>query len=478
MAMSARTLLPLGVALVAYSTVLARGSALLADPDIYMHIAAGRWIIAHAAVPHADIFSHSMRGIPWVPHEWLSEVMIAYLYDHAGWAGLVVLTALALALAMAILTRALLAYLAPAYALIGATTAWGMCFPHLLARPHVLAYPLLVVWVAALVTARCKDRAPSPYLALLIALWANLHGSFVFGLVLAALFAGEALFEAQDWTAARRAVSGWGLFGLLSVVAAFATPNGISGVLLPFQMNRMDFALSWITEWKSPDFQHSQPIEAWLMLALLGALTLGVRLPITRIVMLLVLLHMALQHLRHGELLGLATPLLVAPALAPQLPRSAAAFAIVLLNRRRGSLMLPAAAGVAAVVGAFVLAAGATALRVGVRHATDRITPSAALAAARQHQVTGPVFNDFNFGGFLIFSGVAPFIDGRADMYGDEFVRRYAKREELPRLLSQYGISWTLLGADHPSVLLLDHMAGWRRLYSDPIAVIHVRGDR
>src|SRR5205085_2772381 len=110
-----RAWLPAALGLVAYSTVLARGSTVLTEPDVYLHIATGRWIIAARAVPHADIFSHSTRGAPWVPHEWLSELISACFYDYGGWIGLVVMTGLALGLAIALLTRALLAYLAPGY---------------------------------------------------------------------------------------------------------------------------------------------------------------------------------------------------------------------------------------------------------------------------------------------------------------------------------------------------------------------------
>jgi len=38
-------------------------------PDTYLHIAAGRWTLAHAALPVHDPFSHSLAGATWVPHE-------------------------------------------------------------------------------------------------------------------------------------------------------------------------------------------------------------------------------------------------------------------------------------------------------------------------------------------------------------------------------------------------------------------------
>jgi hypothetical protein len=458
-----RTLLPMGIGLFTYGAALARGSALLADPDVYLHVAVGRWIIAHGFVPHADVFSFSVPGAPWVPHEWLSEVIFATLYDQVGWVGLVALTGLTFALAMALLARALLIFLAPTYALIGTLTAWGLCAPLVLARPHVLAFPLVVAWTTSLVLARSKDRAPAPFAALLMVLWANLHGGFMIGLVLAALIGGEALFEAKDFHAARRVARNWGAFGLLSIAAAFVTPNGIAGVLLPLDMVRMNFALSFITEWMSPNFQHPQPLEIWLMLFLMGVLFIGIRLPVTRIVMLMVLLHMALTHRRHDTLLGMVTPLLLAPSLAWQLPR-----------RPEDGRPLRPSVRLAASAVAIVFAVALTAWRRDVTHEPDRFTPAAALRAVKQGQIGGPVFNDFNFGGYLIWSGVPTFIDGRADMYGDQFVRRYASRAELPQLLSEYHITWTLLAVGNPDVVVLDRLPGWRRFYADAVAVVHV----
>ena len=89
------------------------------------------------------------------------------------------------------------------------------------------------------------------------------------------------------------------------------------------------------------------------------------------------------------------------------------------------------------------------------------------------------VFNDYAFGGYLMFVGIKPFIDGRY-VYGDAFIKRYAaavsaSSDELPQLLAEYHIAWTLLGAKSPAVVLLDHLPGWRRLYADEIAVVHVR---
>jgi hypothetical protein len=221
--------LPLWVFLLAFGATLATAHNILTDQDPFWHVAVGHWIIAHRAVPHQDVFSFSMAGTPWVAHEWLAEVVLAAVYDLGGWGGLVVLAALVLAASLAVLCDLLLRYLPAAAALIGTIGAFGLAIGHLHVRPHIFGLLLLVIWLGALVEARRQERAPPLAYALLMLLWANLHGGFILGLGLAALFAGEALFEANDRVSFWRAARAWGLFLVLSMLAALVTPNGMAG---------------------------------------------------------------------------------------------------------------------------------------------------------------------------------------------------------------------------------------------------------
>jgi hypothetical protein len=193
---------------------------------------------------------------------------------------------------------------------------------------------------------------------------------------------------------------------------------------------------------------------------------------------LFVLLHMALEHARHAELLGFVAPLVLAPA-------STAAQST--LGDRRSSdrsrmaeLAKPATAFGTVLVGAMLLAVSVAKLH-GVAIKPGVSTPAAALAAVTADHVEGPVLNDYEFGGYLIFRGIKPFIDGRY-LYGDVFIRRFVEAtqvssDQLPQLLSEFGITWTLFSARRPAVVLLDRLPGWRRLYTDDIAVVHVRDD-
>jgi len=191
----------------------------------------------------------------------------------------------------------------------------------------------------------------------------------------------------------------------------------------------MSFALAALMEWGSPDFQHYQPLEIWLMVVLAAAFSLRWRLPAPRLVMLLLLLHMALQHRRHVEILGLIAPLLLAPALAHQLPdRPGGSPLLQWVDHAIAELKKPATGfGLALALVLFAVLT-ATVLPRRELHVAENITPAAAVDAVIAQHVSGPVLNDYGFGGYLIFRGFKVFIDGRADFYGDAFIKHMPRR--------------------------------------------------
>src|SRR3990172_5458936 len=157
--------LPWLVAAGVYLLLLVLGPRLLADPDTYSHIALGRWIMQHQALPDGDPFSHTMRGAHWVAFEWLSQLVYANAYALGGWVAVVAVSAAAAAAAFGQLTRFLLREWQPTPTLIAVLAAFVLTAPHILARPHMLALPLMVAWVAALIRAVHNGGAPpSPIL--------------------------------------------------------------------------------------------------------------------------------------------------------------------------------------------------------------------------------------------------------------------------------------------------------------------------
>ncbi|MFS8935005.1 hypothetical protein [Cupriavidus taiwanensis] len=444
------------------------GARLLGDPDTLWHIAAGKWMLAHRTVPATDPFSFSFYGAKWVPHEWMAEVILGASHAWLGWTGPVLVTALAASVTLTVLLRFLLRYVEPLHAFTGAVLTFLTLVQHLLARPHTLAWPLMAIWAAHLVLAREQGKRPSLWLLLVMLAWANLHGSFVLGIGLASALAAEAVLTEGN---PRRSARTWAPFLALTVMAGMLTPNGVDGLLFPFHVSGMSFSLSIISEWQPPDFRSLQPIELWLAFVLFGALYFGFRLPPTRIVLCFGLVHLALTSVRYAELLGLLAPLLLMPSIGPQLRAAIRPETKVTMSRRS----LRITAGVCATL----FAASLAFLARGISIEQSPVQPREAIRAVMTAGGNGPVFNSYNFGGYLIFSGIAPLIDGRADLYGDDFVRRYMAAYSgdaavLESLIRQYKIRWALLEPSSPAVKLLDRLPGWRSVYKDDDVVAYI----
>ena len=148
-----RRLLPLWVGVGIYALFLVAGNRLLIDPDTMWQITVGQWIIDHRAVPTTDVYSFTMRGQPWISTQWLAQVIYAKAFAMFGWSGPVVLAAAAIAATFALLAKFLSRRLSESTTLVFVAAALALTVPHLLARPHVLALPVMVLWVGELIAA-------------------------------------------------------------------------------------------------------------------------------------------------------------------------------------------------------------------------------------------------------------------------------------------------------------------------------------
>lgn len=457
--------LPLLIGCNVFALMLAVGPKLLRDADIYWHLVVGQWVVAHSAVPHTDLFSQIFVGQPWIAKEWLSQVLYAAAYAAAGWSGIVVLAATAIAFAFTVLTHELSRHFGRNTVLLFVLAALVLTAPHLAARPHVLALPVMVAWVAGLMRANDSGRAPSLMLVPLMTLWANLHGGFTLGLALMAPIAFEAVWNAAP--AERRALAlRWLRFGFAAIAAACVTPYGAESMLVTYRILSLGAALSSIAEWRSQDFSHLGAFEIVLLAAFAFALYRGVRLPPMRIVLALGLLHLALSAVRNAELFGLLGPLVLAAPLARQLGEQSSS-----TGERVGW------------IGRSVIMALAAVTALVLR--TQSFTPSADIspvaAVEKLKLIDRPVLNDYDLGGYLVYAGVAPFIDGRTELYGERFYMRWERAVTLQdvgdflQLLDDYEIGATLLKPSTPAVKLLDRLPGWERVHADATAVLHRR---
>lgn len=426
------------------------------DGDSWWHLAAGRWMLDHGAVLKRDVFSFSFSGRPWDAHEWLSEVLMAVAYRLDGWSGEHILFGLAAGAAAAMVGFHVRSHIAVTPALLVSLVGLACVSGSLLARPHLLALPLLALWTAQLLKARAAARSPRLWLAAAMLVWANLHGSFAFGLALAAGFALEAVM------ADRHAWKGWGAFLVASVIAAAITPQGVAGLVFPFKLLMLG-SLRNVGEWAPTSLTTPTPF----LIALAGTAWLGItrrlRLSPLRTLLLAGLAWLALAHVRHQMIFGVVGAMLVAEGLARTYREQ---------GRPLPGWLAPLSAGL------LILLIG---LRAGLpaTRGDDAVTPMTALQNVPASLRRQPVLNAYDFGGYLIFSGVKVFVDGRTDMYGDAFLADYDRmmrpdRRALEGVLQKWNIGWSILPPG-PAAEMMGTLPGWRRAYADQFAVVDVR---
>ena len=451
-----------------YVLLVVNGSLLLNDSDTYWQIAVGQWILDHGALPQADIYSFTRPGEPWTSSSWLAQVLFAGSYRLAGWAGPVLLAAACIAATFALLAWILGRHIPSTYAVVITLGPLVLSMGHFLARPHVLVLPLMLAWAYGLMSASERREAPSFRLLPLIALWANLHGGFVFGLVLVGAFAIDALWNAdlsQRWSLAIR----WTLFGAGALAACCATPYGWGSILASRKILDLGELLHLIYEWMPADFSSLGAFEVSILALIAGALYSGVRLSPPRIALVLGLLHMALSHVRNVEIFALLLPIVVLTPVSSQLALQPARFG-------RITAPLAGAAMLAVMLGAWSWAVAARSAFAP----PEAQSPAAAVDALMAHHPKR-VLNDLPFGGYLIWRQIPVFIDGRAELYGETFEMAYYRALQLKDvnqfldILKTYDIDAVLLTPSTPAVGLLDHIGGWQRVYADGKAVLHVR---
>ncbi len=462
---------------------------MFADGDTNWHVATGQWILAHHSVPITDPFSFTAFGHRWVTHEWLSEVVMALSYGAAGWSGVMLLVGACAAGAAALLASELRRHLGALSAFAALAFAFSVLMPHFLARPHLITLPLLVFWTARLMRARREQRLPPLWMLPLMTLWANMHGSFIFGLAFAGLFGLEAVLAeigADEGGTLLKPIgkpistaAKWGAFLIALTGMACITPNGVTGLTYPVYVMSMK-NLGSIGEWKPAHFGKISSLELALFFTLAVCLYRGVRVGAARLGLLLLLFFMTLQHIRQEVVLAVMAPLLLAEPMGRVFEPARAGESNQGPDRSVAWPPLAEIGPPAAVLALFFLATAAWRVATPTTRKDSAGVPVTALAHVPAALRTERVFNDYSFGGWLIFNHIPVFMDGRSDMYGDTLLSLYlavdaGDRASIDKAFRKYGVKWSIMTPSSGLVKVLDATPGWRRIWTDKTAVVQAR---
>jgi hypothetical protein len=449
------------------------------DPDIWWHLRTGQYIAEHKSVPHTDPFSCTRAGQPWVAHEWLTEVLLYQIQHIAGWGGLIVIFAAVLA------TTFFLLYLrcGPARYVAGISTLFGAwaTAPVWGVRPQVLSLLFTSLWLLLLERSESNSKLLWWTLPLTL-LWVNLHAGFALGLTLSALFlAGnwiERMFRsssAQDERHFRTSA----LILLLDLLVVPLNPNGIRLFSYPIETLRSTAMQKYIEEWAAPNFHRAEYWPFLILLLSLIATFSRSRRPVRPRdqLLLLVSLYAGLSSMRMTPLFVLIAIPLVARRLG-NWPRISSDGRQPQTARR-----LLNAAILLAMVG-FTVIHTSRVLRRQPQIEMEHF-PVRAANFLQAHPAAGPLFNAYNWGGYLIwklYPSTRVFIDGRADLYEnqilDQFADTYQFSDDWRQTLHQWGIRTVFVPRDSPLATGLLSQPGWTVSYEDEQALVLTEASR
>jgi hypothetical protein len=410
---------------VTYAMAAIGGLRLPIDPDVWWHLRTGTWILEHKAVPFTDPFSAYGMGRPWIAYSWLFEMILLGLYRALGLLGVVAFAALGsigatLALHVLISRYEKNVPRALALTLVGMAAMTPVFWP----RSYLLSIVLFIVELHILLSVRDSGN-PRALLVLppLVALWANLHIQFVYGLFVLGVATAAPILERhlpEAWVGPRSRLGPRPLFVTLlaSLVMTLATPYHvwIYRPLLDHIAQAGTFDL--VNELHALLFRG--PADWGVLGMTLGAaFVLGRRrgLPPFQVLLLCAGAVVSFRAARDVWFVVVVSAAIIA---------SAQKHAAIEYRLTAGRLATALAIAASIALG-FALARDFSprTLEAGIA----REFPVAAAAAVEERRYAGPLFNHYNWGGYLMWRlpGYPVSMDGRANVYGPEKIRRSAE---------------------------------------------------
>jgi hypothetical protein len=441
----------------------------LQDPDYFWHLQTGE-LIARSGLPSHDPFSFTYGG-PWTLHEWLGELLIYRMVAGIGPVATLAVFALLPPATLAILAVTLRREGVPIRAVVAATLICGtVLIPYVTVRPQLISWLLLALMLAMLIRLRPTSARQLVALPPLFILWANLHGLYVIGLGVVAVYVLFTVLGATEMSMRKGQVV---LAGVVALLASAVTPAGPAGLLYPLRyIDSGDWGLAHIPEWQSPNFHDLVQIP--LLALILGLAAVGQRGPTwIRIVAYLAVVGALLAN-RNAPVAAV----LCLPALAIGLGWW--------LPDQQSSREAPGFRRVVETVAAAVLVIGALAAipaTPGFAGVLLGRYPAAGVEHLRQLQPASRVVAEYGWGGYLIDSlykdGARVFVDGRNDMYPEAILRDYsAIRAADPGwqgIVDRYAADAMLFPPDAPIVKGIAQAAGWCEAYRDARQVLLLR---
>ncbi len=450
------------------------------DLDIWWHLKAGDWIVEHWAVPHNGIFSRTAANRPWVAYSWGYEVILSRAYQWFNLMGLG-LFGVFITVATAYMQFWSLRRLSGRF-----WKAWLLCICSLytflfviMPRPVFVSILFYMILLTLLLEASRSGETKILYwLPAMFLVWANIHIQFVYGLFVLGLFvACQAAIRWADkinivpasLSPASLPVMPLVVIFSVCVLATLISPYSYHLYQVVFLYSKAKYSYKIIRELQPFTLSTS---NQWMQLLLTAAGFLAVgwrkKMDLFKLAFIIVASFLAFRTLRDCWFVSTTA----AAFIADFPPES---------KRDQGESLAEGALLVAVL--AFFLFVLSRNFKFNERSLDATVSselPVDAVNYLRRYPLPGPLFNNLNWGGFLIWymPQFPVAIDGRNDLYGDDLDRIFHEAENGveykndPYLLQS---GFILLAKEYPLATLLRFDSRFQLMYEDKIAVIFTR---
>lgn len=464
------------------------GCSLTLDPDMWWHLKTGEYIASHG-IPKVDVFSYTAHGHPWVAHEWLSEFFMWFVYSAGGLEGLMLTFGI-----LWVLIFSIVYFSCPGYrgiAMLLTLLACATCDFFGKIRPLVFNLLFFALFFNILFRVRSGKLSWKWFymLPFLTMIWANLHSGFLIGIVLMGLFLIGDLSErlagdkAGPEVLSFQALKHLGIATLLCLVFSLVNPNGWHLLVYPFETLMSPAMRGFIAEWRPPNF-HDPVFFPFFGMVILGVLTFMLsrrRSGISEVMLYLGVFSAAFFSLRHIPFFAMIAAPIISGHLSGMIPRDQwERFFLVRLVNQKVSTIRTILWGILLVA---IMGVVAFRIELGFRMIPGFIQSNFPVRAVEYLKTAKLAerrgLHQYHWGGYLIWSGIPVFIDGRADVYGDAFLENYKgiifNAETREDAFSRYNVDYVLMAQGHPLMNSLLQDKNWKLAYEDEVAFIFVR---
>jgi hypothetical protein len=374
---------------------------------------------------------------------------------------------------------------------------------HMLARPHILSWLFTVLWIDLLYRFEEGKRSSLLWLPVLMLIWVNVHGGFIMGLMLLAVFGCSSIWRylVDPGAENRRRIVSLAIAFCSCLVTTFLTPYGYKLHVHVYQYLSNSFLMNSINEFMSPNFHASGYgyFEAFILLSVFGLVLGYKRVTTTDLLVLLFSIHAALYAARNIPISAILISTAIGPLLAAAIsPRPDQLTRMGWLNSLleavhdisenmagmekhfRGHAL--AIVAIAASVGIALNGGRVLSANVMTAHFDEKIFPVKATEFIAQEGIHDHLFNPDDWSGYLIYKlypETKLYFDDRHDFYGEAFVREYLKaingNWQWREPLDKYQVQWVLVSTGSPLSSVLKESKDWRVQYDDGLAIIFSR---